>query len=210
VFDGDPLSAIDHLERSNTHTSREKVVHQDFLMLLFMGSISGHNSWLHDHEPRSTSSYQEFIDGCLRHFQVHLALSIKEEAFIKHHQDIKNLGNDQEYESLGPPDENDDFEDTCSGKDKFMGSEIETNPTFLKDITPNESSFENLESDDPITPLKDDVEDYFLIEKEKWEIIGPQFDGAPIYDMNKEDEDDIGLLFSSVGHGIPQGNFWGL
>lgn len=53
LFDGDPLSVIDHIEIFNAHTSRENVVHQDVLMLLFMGSLCGHNSWLHDHEPRS-------------------------------------------------------------------------------------------------------------------------------------------------------------
>ena len=69
------------------------------------------------------------------------------------------------------------------------------NLTFLKDITLDETSFENLERDDPISPLKDDIEHYFHIEKEKWEIVGPQFDCAPIYETNKEDEDEIGLPF---------------
>ena len=100
--------------------------------------------------------------------------------------------------SLGPHNENDDFEDTCAWKDEFMESEIETNTTFLKDITHDEFYFETLR-DDLISPLKDDIEDYFHIEKEKWEIIGPQFDCAPIYDTDKEDEDEIGLPFPS-GH----------
>lgn len=69
-----------------------------------------------------------------------------------------------------------------------MESEVETNLTFLKDITLDESPFENLEEDDPISPLEDDIEDYFHIEKEKWEIVGPQFDCAPIYDTDKKDE----------------------
>jgi len=198
MFDGDPLSAINHVEIFKAHTKTEKVFHQDVLMLLFMGSLNGHSSWLHDHEPGSISSIEEFVDGFLRHFQVHLALSIQGEALIKHHQDIKNLGNEQEDESsLGPHDENNDFEDTCAGKDEFMESQIETKPTFLKDTTLDESSFENLERDDPISPLKDDIEDYFHIEKEKWKIFGPQFDCAPIYDTNKEDEDEIGLPFPS-------------
>ena len=125
MFDGDPLSAIDHIKRFNPHDSREKVVHQDVLMLLFMGSLGGLNSWLHDHEPRSISSIEEFVDGFLRHFQVHPALSIQEEAFIEHHQDTRNLGNEQEDESsLGPHNENDDFEDTCAGKGEFMEREI--------------------------------------------------------------------------------------
>jgi len=126
VLDGDPFSAIDHVEIFNAHASREKVVHQDVLMLLFMGSLGGH------------------------------------------HQNIENLGNEQEDKSsLGPLDENHDFEDTCAGKDEFMESETQTNPTLLKDITLDESSFENLEREDPISPLKDDIEDYFYIEKEK-------------------------------------------
>jgi len=64
-----------------------------------------------------------------------------------------------------------------------MESEIEN---FLEDITLDDSSFENLEEVDPISPLKDGIGDYFHIEKEKWEIIGPQFDCAPIYDIDKE------------------------
>jgi len=68
VFDGDPLSVMDHVERFNAHASREKVVHQHVLMLLFMRSLCGHNSWLHNHEPKSISSIEEFIDGFLRHF----------------------------------------------------------------------------------------------------------------------------------------------
>ena len=84
---------------------------------------------------------------------------------------------------------------TRAGKDEFMESEIKTSSTFLKDIIPDESSFENFERDDPSNPLKDDIEDYFHIEKEKWEIFGPQFDRAPIYHTDKEDEDEIGLPF---------------
>ena len=57
VFDGDPLFAIDHVETFNAHASKEKVVHQDVLMLLFMGSLSGHNSWLYDHEPKKHLMY---------------------------------------------------------------------------------------------------------------------------------------------------------
>ena len=44
VFDGDPSSAIEHVEIFNAHTSKEKVVHQDVLMLLFFSSLYGHNS----------------------------------------------------------------------------------------------------------------------------------------------------------------------
>jgi len=174
MFDGGPLSAIDHVKRFNENSSREKVFHQDVLMLFFMGSLGSHNSWLHDHEPRSISSIEEFIDDFLRYYQVHSALRIQEEAFIKHHQDIENLSNEQEDESsLGPHDENDDFEDTCAGKDEFMESEIDTNLTFLKDINPDEFSFENLERENPITPLEYDIEYYFHIEKEEWEIACP-------------------------------------
>ena len=109
VFDGDPLSAITHIERFNAHASGEKVFHQDVLMLLFMGSLGGHNSWLHDHGPKSISSIEEFVDGFLSHFQVY-----PEEALIEHHQDIEDISNEQEDKSLScPHDENDDFEDTC-------------------------------------------------------------------------------------------------
>ena len=74
-------------------------------MLLFMGSLGGHNSWLHDHEPKSISSIEEFVDGFLRHFQVYPALSIQEEAFIKHHQYVENLSSEQVDESSwGPQD----------------------------------------------------------------------------------------------------------
>ena len=43
LFDGDPLSAIDHLERFIVHASKEKVVHQDVLKILFMSSLHGQN-----------------------------------------------------------------------------------------------------------------------------------------------------------------------
>ena len=85
MFDGGPLSAIDHVKRFNENSSREKVFHQDVLMLFFMGSLDGHNSWLHDHKPRSISYIEVFIDGFLRHFQVCPTLSIQQEAFIYHH-----------------------------------------------------------------------------------------------------------------------------
>ena len=93
---------------------------------------------------------------------------------------------------MGPHDENDDFENTYVGKD-----EVETNLTFFKDITPDDSPFENLKEGDPICPLEDDIGDYFHIEKEKWEIVGPQFDCAPIYDTDKGDEVESGLPFLS-------------
>ena len=57
--------------------------------------------------------------------------------------------------------------------------------------------FENLEKDDPISPLKDDIDDYFCIEKEKWEIVGPQFDCAPVYNTDKEVDAEIGPPFLS-------------
>ena len=114
VFHGDPLFAIDHVEIFDAHSSRDKVVHQDVLMLLFMGSLGGNISWLHDHEPNSISSIKEFIDGFLRHFQVYPTLKIQEEAFIEHHQDIENISNEQEDESSsGPHDKKYDFENTC-------------------------------------------------------------------------------------------------
>lgn len=42
------------------------------------------------HEPNSISSIEDFVDGFLRHFQVHATLRIQEEAFIKCHQDIED------------------------------------------------------------------------------------------------------------------------
>ena len=78
-----------------------------------------------------------------------------------------------------------------------MESEVETNFTFLKDIALDESPLENLEEGDPVSPLEDDIEDYFHIEMEKWEIVGPQFDCAPIYDTDKEDEVESGIFFLS-------------
>jgi len=84
---------------------------------------------------------------------------------------------------------------TRVGKDEFMESEIETKLAFLKDITPDGSSFENLKEVDPISPLEVDIGDYIHIEKEKWDIIGPQFNCAPIYDTDKEDETEVGFPF---------------
>jgi len=68
-----------------------------------------------------------------------------------------------------------------------MEGEVETNLTFFKDITLGDSPFENLEEGEPIRPLENEIGDYFHMEKEKWEIVGPQFDCAPIYDTDKED-----------------------
>ena len=62
----------------------------------------------------------------------------------------------------------------------------------LTDITLDDSPFENLEEGDSISPLDDEIGDYFHIEKEKWEIVRPQFDYAPIYDTDKEDEVESG------------------
>ena len=83
-------------------------------MLLFFSYLYRHNSWLQNHEPRSISSIEEFVDGFLRHFQVCPALSIQEEGFIEHHEDLENLSDEWEDESsLGPHDEKNDFENTC-------------------------------------------------------------------------------------------------
>ena len=49
---------------------------------------------------------------------------------------------------MGSHAEKDDFENTCVGKDESMESEVETNLTFLKDITLDESPFENLKEGD--------------------------------------------------------------
>lgn len=104
-----------------------------------------------------------------------------------------NLGDDQS--SSGPHDEPNDFENMCVEKNESMESEVESNLTFLKENNPDDSTFEKLEEGGPISPLEDDIEDYFHIKKEKWEIVGPQFDYAPIYDTNKEDEVEISPPF---------------
>ena len=110
VFDGDPSSAIDHVEKFNAHTSKEKVVHQDVLMLLFFSSLYDHNSWLQNHKPRSISYIDKFIDGFLRNFQVCPALRIQEEGFIEHHQGPENLNDEWGDESsLCSHDEKNDF-----------------------------------------------------------------------------------------------------
>jgi len=62
---------------------------------------------------------------------------------------------------------------TCVEKNESMESEAETNLTFLKYSTPNDSPFENLEEGGPISPIEDDIEDYIHIEKEIWEVVGP-------------------------------------
>jgi len=46
-----------------------------------------------------------------------------------------------------------------------------------------------------ISPLEVNIGDYFHIEQEKWEIVGLQFDCAPIYDTDREDEVGISLTF---------------
>jgi len=62
-------------------------------------------------------------------------------------------------------------------------------------VTPDGPPFENIEEGDLMSSLKNDIGDYFHIEKEKWDIFGPQFDCAPIYDTDKEDEIEIGFSF---------------
>jgi len=76
-YDDDPLSAIDHVEIFVAHASKEKVVCQDVLILLFLSSLHGHNSRLHNHKPRIISFIEEFINGFLRYFQVYPILSIQ-------------------------------------------------------------------------------------------------------------------------------------
>ena len=56
-----------------------------------------------------------------------------------------------------------------------MEGKVETNLSFLEDISSDDSPFENLEEDDPIIPSEDDIGDQFHIEKGKWEIVGPYF-----------------------------------
>jgi len=91
VFDGDLVFEIDHAELFIFHTSKENVVHKDVFMLLFMSSLYGYNSWLHNHEPQSISSIKEFFECFLRHFQVCPTLNVEEEAFIEHHHHLGNL-----------------------------------------------------------------------------------------------------------------------
>ena len=76
-----------------------------------------------------------------------------------------------------------------------MEGEDETNLTFLEDITFDDSPLENLEEGDPIIPSEDDIGDYFHIEKGKWEIVGPQFDCAPIYNMTRRMRMRMRLVF---------------
>lgn len=70
---------------------------------------------------------------------------------------------------MGPRDEKCDLEDTCEA----MEIKAKADLTFLKDVTLDDSPFENLEEGDPMSSLEDDIGDYFHIGKEKWEIVGP-------------------------------------
>lgn len=113
-------------------------------------------------------------------------------------EDIGNLYNEQKDESsLGPQDEKDDFVDTCVREGEATKNEVEDDLTILRNITPHDSPFENLRKGDPISPLVDYIEDHFCIEKDKWEIVGPQIDLAPIYDTDKEDDVEADLPFHS-------------
>ena len=87
---------------------------------------------------------------------------------------LEDPGDEQGDESsLGLQDKHDDFESTCIEDNEVMESKAETDLTFLKSITLDDSPFENLEEGDPMSPLEDDIGDYFHIEKDKWEIVGP-------------------------------------
>ena len=44
-----------------------------------------------------------------------------------------------------------------------MESQVEVDLTFLKDTTPDDTSFENLGDGNPISPLEADIGDYFHI-----------------------------------------------
>ena len=142
------------------------------------------------------------------YYQIHVTntLSIilkekreEEKSHLSTNQDeanLEDLGDEQEDESsLGPQDGKDDFESTCVEENEAMESEAKTDLTSLKGITPNDSPFDNLKEGNPISCLEDDIGNYFRIEKEKWEIVGPQFNYAPIYDTDKEDEVEIGFHF---------------
>lgn len=112
-------------------------------------------------------------------------------------QDEDHLENLEDEPLLGLQDGHDDYESTCVEENEAMESKAGTELTFLKGITLDDSPFENLEEGDPISSLEDDIGDYFHIEKDKWEIFGPQFDRAAIYDTEKEDEIGIGFSFIS-------------
>ncbi len=110
--------------------------------------------------------------------------------------DLEDFGNEQEDESsLGLQDRHDDFESTCVEENEVVEGKVEHDLTFLKDITSNESPSKNVEEGDLVSSLENDIGDYFYIKKEKWEIVGPQFDYAPIYDIDKENEVEIGFSF---------------
>jgi len=111
---------------------------------------------------------------------------------------------------LGPHDENDDFEDTCAGMGEFMESEIETNLTFLKDITPDESSFENLEKDDPISPLEDDIGDYSTLKRRSGKSLVLNFTVLPFMTLIRRMRLRVALpfshaLFMRIHPSIPSG-----
>jgi len=153
-----------------------------------MSSLHGHNSRLHNHEPKSISSIEEFFEGFLRHFQVCPILRIQEEAFIEHHHHLGNLDDGQERgSSLGPHDKNrhdDNPERSCDREGESIESEVKVNPTFSKDTLSDDLPFEDLGEGDPIVPLMIDINDYLLIQEGKWEV---RFDKDPIYDTNDRD-----------------------
>lgn len=134
-------------------------------MLLFMTSLSGHNSWLQNHEPRSISSIEEFFDGFLRHFQACPALNIQEEAFIDQNHDEQERGS-----SLVLHDErwDDNSESMCDREGEFVESEVRVIPTFPKDTIYSDLPFGKLGEGDLIAPSNIDINDYLHIKEGKW------------------------------------------
>jgi len=82
----------------------------------------------------------------------------------KDDDNLKDLSDEQEDESsLGLQDGHDDFESTCLEKNEAMESKAEADLTSLKDITPYDFPFENLEEGDPMSSLEDEIGNYFCI-----------------------------------------------
>jgi len=172
IFDGDPLSANYYVERFIAHASKEKVVHQDVLILLFMSSLHGHNSWLHNHEPRSISSIEEFFDGFLRYFHICPTLNIQEEAFIKHHDLDDDQGGGSSLDLPNEKSDEDNFQNTCDREDESMKSEVEINPTFSEDTFSDNPPFGDLGEGDPVTPSNIDINNYLHLKKGNGKFIG--------------------------------------
>lgn len=87
-FDGDILSTLDHVSRFATYTSKFEVIHLDVLIFLFMRSLQGHISWLHNCKPKIISTIKAFFDGFLKHVQACQPLDSQEQGFNEHCEDL--------------------------------------------------------------------------------------------------------------------------